>query len=156
MNRQLQSSSSSSGKPCYMVWGASIGWLALYAGLTHSSWRVVGVELLPLLVLVAQHTAEVAGLKGEHWNVSTSRSLYVTSVPAASLNFSATCCTLFYNSLKQQHAMWLLTQSTVTTRWLPHTFSWSLHACCLRLLQVFPFSAATCLPATSAVWACCC
>jgi hypothetical protein len=67
MNRQLPSNSSSSGNnsgPCYMVWGASIGWLALYAALTNSSWRVVGVELLPLLVQVAQHTAHAAGLTG--------------------------------------------------------------------------------------------
>jgi hypothetical protein len=61
MDRQLPSSSN---KPCYMVWGASVGWLAVYAALTHSSWRVVGVELLPILVQVAQHVAQDAGLTG--------------------------------------------------------------------------------------------
>jgi hypothetical protein len=64
MNRKLPSSSSSNSKPCNMVWGASIGWLALYAALTNSGWRVVGVELLPLLVQVAQHPAHAAGLTG--------------------------------------------------------------------------------------------
>ncbi|WIA16583.1 hypothetical protein OEZ85_013251 [Tetradesmus obliquus] len=61
MDRRLTSSSS---RPCYMVWGASIGWLALYAALTHSSWSVVGIELLPVLVQVAQHMAQAAGLTG--------------------------------------------------------------------------------------------
>lgn len=48
----------------YMVWGSSTGWLALYAGLAYCSWRVVGIELLPVLVKISQEIVDNAGLTG--------------------------------------------------------------------------------------------
>lgn len=93
MDRRLTSSSS---RPCYMVWGASIGWLALYAALTHSSWSVVGVELLPVLVQVAQHMAQAAGLTGEQPSAQTLLSSAsrrrVHLVPVTLLIAAATGC----------------------------------------------------------------
>lgn len=61
-----------------MIWGSSIGWLALYAGVTHNNWKVVGVELLPGPVQIAQQVAQKAGLSGNRHQQGCQRTVCTT------------------------------------------------------------------------------